>query len=190
MRRYGHLPPARASSPAQLISPARSEEGAVLQHTQPQSCRLRLTGQQDGQCSAACSPPPWGSFQMGAGQGAAGTPLQLLEMSWLPMLSGAAAAASVRAKLSCCRQGKWSYMGLQVLHTDGLAFCGFCKVPAEVGTEACSGQGRACCLHRDAKALPTEGSKCKLIPVKCANWLWTHVVATAPQQYRTVCLFI
>lgn len=52
-----------------------------------------------------------GSFQMGVGQGAAGTPLQLLETSWLPTLSGAAAAAAVRAKLSCCSRGSGATWG-------------------------------------------------------------------------------
>lgn len=72
-------------------------------------------------------------------------------------------------KLHCCRQGKQSYMGRQVLHTDGSDFCGFCEMLAEAGIEAYSGQGRPCCLHRDAKQFPKEGSKCKLIYVKCEN---------------------
>lgn len=59
--------------------------------------------------------------------------------------------------------------GMQVLHTARLDFCRFCKMPAEVGVEAYSGQGRPCCLHKDAKQLPKEGSKCKLIYAKCEN---------------------
>lgn len=42
-------------------------------------------------------------------------------------------------------------------------------IPAEMGTGACSGQGGAHCLHEDAKQLPKEGQKCKLLSVKCAH---------------------
>lgn len=126
MRRYSHVLPSRASSPKQLTTKVVVENGANRTAGSAVFCSLLS--------------PPWRCFQMEVCLGAAGAPLLLLDKSWHWNLSGVVAAAQMTVKLFCCRQGKQSYGGMQVLHMDGSDFCRFYKMPAEVGTEACSGK--------------------------------------------------